>query len=134
MRKSLATFVRRRAHERCEYCQLPRNSSTIEFEIDHIISLKHGGKTDANNLALACFYCNSFKGPNIAGLDSLTGEVVRLFHPRKDKWDEHFVWDGAMLDGQTAIGRVTVDVLGINDVEFIAVREALIAAGEFPPG
>jgi hypothetical protein len=113
---------------------LPRNSSTIEFEIDHIISLKHGGKTDANNLALACFYCNSFKGPNIAGLDSLTGEVVRLFHPRKDKWDEHFVWDGAMLDGQTAIGRVTVDVLGINDVEFIAVREALIAAGEFPPG
>jgi hypothetical protein len=54
----------------------------LPFQVDHSIARKHGGRASENNLALACFYCNSFKGPNIAGLDPDTGEVVRLFHRR----------------------------------------------------
>ncbi len=70
-------------------------------------------------------HCNRFKGPNIAGLDPETGELVRLFHPRADNWTEHFMWDGPELKGRTQIGRVTIAVLFINDPEVISLRRAL---------
>jgi len=79
-----------------------------------------------SNLALACFHCNTHKGPNVAGMDRLTGQIVRLFHPREDQWEDHFEWTGATLIGRTAIGRVTVDVLAINHPHAVAVRESLI--------
>ena len=44
------------------------------LEIDHIISRKHHGRTVASNLALSLWYCNSFKGPDISGLDPPDGE------------------------------------------------------------
>ncbi len=50
--------------------------------------------------AFACAHCNGAKGPNAAGFDSETDELVRLFNPRKDVWHEHFVWDGAVLVGR----------------------------------
>jgi hypothetical protein len=56
---------------------LPRYSSHT-FEIDHIIAIKHNGPTTPANLALACSYCNNYKGPNIAGIDPRSGSVVRL--------------------------------------------------------
>jgi len=76
-----ADFVRQRAEFCCEYCQLPQALSSIAFEIDHIVARKHGGGTALENLALSCFYCNSLKGPNIAGLDPDTRELSRLYHP-----------------------------------------------------
>jgi hypothetical protein len=30
---------------------------------------KHGGPTILENLSLACFPCNRFKGPNLSGID-----------------------------------------------------------------
>jgi 5-methylcytosine-specific restriction endonuclease McrA len=84
MDAALALLVRRRAHDLCEYCRLPQGLSSIPFEIDHVIAQKHGGPTEAGNLALACFYCNSFKGPNIAGIDPTSRKIVRLYHPRRD--------------------------------------------------
>ena len=48
--------VRERAAGRCEYCRLPQKGTSVPFEIDHIISRKHGGRTHAPNLALACWY------------------------------------------------------------------------------
>ena len=33
---------------------------------------------------------------------------------------------GAELTGRTAIGRITIQVLAINETDFLAVREALI--------
>ena len=65
------------------------------------------------------------KGPNVAGIDSVTGQLTRLFHPRKDAWDEHFAWNGAKIVARTIIGRVTVQVLGMNDADFLGVRAAL---------
>jgi hypothetical protein len=70
------------------------------FQIDHIIARKHGGGSAEDNLAFACFYCNTHKGPNIAGIDPVSREVVRLFHPRRDVWKEHFFWE-AQSSGQT---------------------------------
>jgi hypothetical protein len=104
----------------------------LPFPVDHIIARQHGGQTVLENLAFACLHCNRHKGPNIAGTDPNTSELVRLFHPRTDQWNEHFEWTGAALAGKTAIGRVTIHVLSINDPDFLAVREALIREQEFP--
>jgi hypothetical protein len=121
--------VWQRAAARCEYCHLPVAIHPAPFQIDHIIARQHGGTTDDQNLALACIHCNRFKGPNIAGLDPETGELVRLFHPRTDEWAEHFAWVGPELKGRTHIGRATIVVLFINDPEVIALRKALQEEG-----
>lgn len=124
--------VRDRARHVCEYCRLPQSVYRYRFPIDHIIAAQHGGKTIASNLCLACPRCNASKGPNIASVDSITGKIVRLFHPRRHKWSAHFAWEGPNLRGKTAIGRATIHVLAINDASAVAVREALIAEGAFP--
>ena len=67
----------------------------------------------------------------MSGFDWQTGEVVRLFHPQQDVWDEHFEWDGAYLHGLTQIGRVTIDVLTINHPAYVELRSCLIAEGLF---
>ena len=128
---SLREEVVRRAAGRCEYCRLPQAASNIQFEIDHIISRKHHGRTVAGNLALSCIYCNAFKGPNLTGLDPLTGKITRLYHPRRHKWSYHFRFQGSLLIGRTAIGRTTIDVLQMNHPDMVALREILIEAGIF---
>ncbi len=128
----LKAQIRDRARARCEYCQMPEAGEFLDFECDHIIAQKHGGTTSFENLAYACFHCNSYKGPNLAGFDATTHRVVRLFHPRRDRWNQHFRWDGPRLLGKTPIGRVTVDVLKINIPESIELREILIDEGLFP--
>lgn len=130
MDAALTALVRKRAQSTCEYCRLAQVFSAIPFEIDHIIAQKHGGPTQEENLALSCFYCNSRKGPNIAGVDPASGRIVRLYHPRKDRWSRHFEWAGAVLQGKTATGRATIVVLSMNDPDAVAVREALLDEGE----
>jgi len=56
-----------------------------------------------------------------------------LFHPRQDRWANHFAWRGAELIGLTPIGRTTIRVLAINDPIMIETREALAVEGRFPP-
>ncbi|NET53442.1 MAG: HNH endonuclease, partial [Merismopedia sp. SIO2A8] len=82
MNEQLRQQVIRRADQRCEYCHIPQAHDVLPFQIDHIIAIKHHGSSDVSNLALACFNCNSFKGPNIAGIDQTSQTVTRLFHPR----------------------------------------------------
>ena len=126
MNAALERLVWRRADSRCEYCQLPQAASPLPHAIDHIVARQHDGPTAAENLALACFFCNSYKGPNIAGLNPQTGRRVRLFHPRKDRWSRHFTWDGPVLVGRTITGRVTIVLLEINRPEAVEFREHLI--------
>jgi hypothetical protein len=133
MEAALEEVVWERAAEQCEYCQLPQACTRLTHEIDHIIALKHRGPTVAGNLALACFACNNHKGTNLAGIDPLTGAIVRLFHPRRHRWSRHFFWNGPTLVGRTAIRRVTIVVLEINLPYRVALRQALIDEGEFPP-
>jgi hypothetical protein len=133
MNLRLERLVWRRAKHICEYCLMPQDYDDLPFQIDHILALKHGGLTIARNLALACFFCNNRKGPNIAGRDPLTGRIVRLFHPRRDQWPQHFQWDGPRLVGLTPIGRATIAVLEINLPNRIALRQSLIEEGVFPP-
>jgi len=110
---------------------LPAAFHPTPFQIDHVIARQHGGLEELENLALACVHCNRFKGPNIAGIDPTSGEIVRLFHPRRDTWSEHFRWDGPRLQAISQIGRVTIALLLVNDPEVIAVRNALQEEGVF---
>ena len=101
-------------------------AAELLFHVDHIIAQKHGGQTESENLAWACFSCNLRKGSNIAGFDPESSELTRLFHPRLDTWSDHFVfWDGVWLRGKTPIGRATIAALDINHPDSLAVREAL---------
>ncbi|MGH9677606.1 MAG: HNH endonuclease [Candidatus Acidiferrum sp.] len=134
MEEELTHLVWERAKHCCEYCQLHQDYSRLTFEIDHVISKKHGGATVAGNLAVSCFYCNSFKGANIAGRDPHTKKLTPLFNPRRHKWSRHFHWHGPVLAGRTAIGRTTIAVLDVNEPDAVAIRAALIEADLFPPG
>ena len=129
MDDTLRQLVRSRAASRCEYCHLPESLTDAPFHIDHIIAVKHRGETHSENLAWSCFYCNSFKGPNLSGWDVRERTVTRLFHPRTDEWQQHFVWRGPQLVGLTAIGRVTIDVLVINDPQAVEFRKVLLELG-----
>jgi hypothetical protein len=129
MDEALRQLVWDRAQDKCEYCRLPQPVDIMPFQLDHITSIKHHGPTTADNLALCCYNDNVHKGPNIAGIDPVTRQVTRLFHPRQDVWEEHFAWNGPTLMGRTAIGRTTIDVLNINLADRIEQRRLLIQAG-----
>jgi hypothetical protein len=60
---------------------------------------------------------------------------VRLFHPRRDRWADHFVWtdDGTLILGLTAIGRATVEAMQLNRLALVNLRRVLVEAGEHPP-
>jgi len=131
MQQQLIELVWRRAGFRCEYCHFPEPFSGLNFQIDHIIAEKHGGPTESENLALSCIYCNSYKGPNLSGIDPATGEIARLFHPRRDVWSEHFRWQDALLVGRTPLGRATIAVLRVNDSTAVALRRLFMRAGAF---
>lgn len=62
---SLAGEINSRADGRCEYCRISIEDTYLGGEIDHIRSLKHGGETHAENLALACQPCNRNKGTDL---------------------------------------------------------------------
>lgn len=133
MQRALQEVVWSRANRCCEYCCIQQARDELGFQIDHVIALQHRGLTVPENLALAYYSCNHYKGPNLAGFDTETGNVVPLFNPRRDRWSEHFCWAGPELMGLTAADRVTVHVLSINERHRVEFRQALIDAGEFPP-
>jgi hypothetical protein len=133
MDNALEQLVRHRAKDACEYCRLPQRFSRLTFPVDHVIAQQHGGPTIEDNLALACGFCNSHKGPNIAGIDPRTKQLTRLFHPRRDVWGEHFRWEGSVIVGLTDVARATISVLAINHPFQTAIRNTLIDEGVFPP-
>ena len=124
--------VRERANGCCEYCLLPEERAFFPHEPDHIIAAKHGGQSTAQNLALACFDCNRFKGSDIASIDPVSGELTPLFSPRTQEWREHFIVVDGNIKPLTASGRVTELVLKLNLPSRIEVRDILTRIGRYP--
>jgi 5-methylcytosine-specific restriction endonuclease McrA len=106
----LRALVVDRALNRCEYCHLPQDGYEATFHIEHVYALQHIEDHAPENLALSCPKCNRKKGPNLSGLDPLTRSIVPLFHPRRDKWADHFRWNGPLVIGLTPCGRATIAV------------------------
>jgi hypothetical protein len=128
----LRRLVAERASHRCEYCLLHEDDSYSTHQVDHIISRKHGGLSESGNLAYACLRCNAWKGSDIGSVDDRTGRFVRLFHPRTQRWQDHFVLAGAVIEPLTDEGRATARLLKLNLDKRIAERRLLAAVGRFP--
>jgi hypothetical protein len=129
---SLRQLVSERADGRCEYCLLPQTVAAHKHEPDHIIPRQHDGETTADNLALACFRCNRYKGYNVGSYDPETGELVAFYNPRKQEWANHFRLEGATIIPLTREGRVTVKMLHFNDADRVEERERLMAVNLYP--
>ena len=65
------------------------------------------------------------KGPNLSGID----RVENLFHPRSDRWDDHFAFREAHIEGLTPSGRATVEVLVLNDARRLELSDTTGSAG-----
>jgi len=129
---ALRRAVLERAGGRCEYCSYPQALSFLAFEVEHIVAEKHGGATTADNLALACPYCNRFKGTDLGSLDPETHHLVPFYDPRRQQWTEHFRLEGARIVPLSPEGRATVAILQFNHPDRILERQRLGDAGALP--
>lgn len=135
----LATDLRQRLLEadnrHCVYCYTMEANTGQPMTVDHIIPQAQGGETVFENLCFACRRCNEFKGSTTRAQDPLTGETVTLFHPRRQKWADHFQWDetGILLIGLTTIGRATIVALNRNNSVIVDARRRWVSVGWHPP-
>jgi hypothetical protein len=125
-------IVASRANYVCEYCLIAEADAYFRFQVEHIISRKHGGSSKLENLALACVFCNRYKGSDIASLIPETNELVRLYNPRTMRWREHFRLNEVLIEPLTAIGEATVRILQMNHDDQILERQVLSRRGRYP--
>ena len=132
---TLKKIVRNRAKNCCEYCHSQEKFATQSFSIENIYPLSKGGETISKNLALACQGCNNHKDNKTEGKDHLSSQIVSLFHPRQQNWQEHFSWsnDYNLIIGLTPTGRITVELLCLNREGLVNLRRILYTMGEHPP-
>lgn len=128
----LRRLVVARAEGLCEYCPIAEEDTFYGCEVDHIISEKHGGPTQGDNLGYACVFCNRAKGSDVGSIHWESGQFVRFFNLRTDRWVDHFVLTGSRIEGVTAIGAVTARILGFNSGERILERLTLQGIGRYP--
>ena len=128
----LRRLVEYRAEGICEYCLMAEEDTFYGCAVDHIISEKHDGPTQADNLALACVFCNQAKGSDIGSIHWESGEFVRFFNPRSDRWADHFKLVGSRIEPITVIGAVTARILGFNEMDRLLERQALQAMDRCP--
>jgi hypothetical protein len=136
MSNVVGEFLRRlvitRADRLCEYCLIHDDDTFFGCEVDHIISVKHGGVNEESNLAYACVFCNRHKGTDIGSILADRNKFTRFFNPRQDKWFDHFRLKGPLIKPITDIGKVTATILRFNTSERILEREILIAIDRYP--
>lgn len=129
---TLRRLVAIRADYLCEYCLIHENDTFFGCQVDHIISEKHGGQTETDNLAYACAFCNRAKGSDIGSIIPGSGTLIRFFNPRTDRWFEHFALHEIMIIPLSPIGEVTARILNFNDSERLLERQNLRALGRYP--
>ena len=119
----------------CAYCRTAEALTVAIFEFQHILPRSAGGETVFENICFACPTCNRYKADRVTVIDPDTQVEVQLFHPHRDRWREHFVWndDATELVAVTATGRATINALRMNRRQLIRVRRMWVAMGEHPP-
>jgi len=136
MSQHIPVALRRQVWERaaglCEYCLQHELDDWVSFQIEHIISKKHGGRTTLSNLALACLECNVAKGSDLGSMTRATSILIPFYHPRRDKWTEHFRLQGYRILPLTQTGEVTCRILGFNARQRLLKRQAIAKAGHYP--
>jgi hypothetical protein len=127
----LRRLVAERAYHVCEYCLVHEDDLFHMCEVDHVISVKHGGQTVMENLANACFHCNRHKGSDVGSIVPGTGQFVRFFNPRIDRWGEHFFIHSGRIESLSATGEATARILDFNHPDRIALRKLLAEEGRY---
>lgn len=130
--EALRVRVAERAYRVCEYCLVHEDDLYHGCEVDHIVSVKHGGPTTEENLAFACFHCNRHKGSDLGSIGRNSGKLIRFFNPGADRWGDHFQHHDGQIDGLTEIGEVTVRLLEFNQPERLTLRRLLGDSGRYP--
>lgn len=133
IRAALRRLVVQRAAGRCEYCGLAQVGQEATFHIDHVLPVSADGPTTEENLALACTSCSLRKEARRTAADPMTGRKVPLFHPRRQRWSNHFRWDGNLVMGLTPTGRATIAALQMNRLSILVIREEEADRGRHPP-
>ena len=108
----------------------------MDLTVDHVVPRADEGATDLSNLALACLVCNARKWKFTRSPDPQTGRSVPLFNPRQQRWRDHFRWvedNPTRIEGRTAPGRATVELLQMNSRRAIQIRRWLMVVGLHPP-
>jgi hypothetical protein len=125
MDETIRDIVWRGASDRCVFCRIPQEATPFfTFHVEHIVAKQHIGPSDhPGGLCLACNRCNAFKGPNLTSIDPDTQEIVLLFNPRKDSWNDHFLLRRGEVVGITPTGRATVHLLNMNAPNRVELRE-----------
>ncbi|MCF8246429.1 MAG: HNH endonuclease [Saprospiraceae bacterium] len=129
-------LVEARANGKCEYCKAMVQFSPHPFTIDHIIPPSKEGTESPENLAYACFGCNRCKHDKTTAVDPFTQQEAKLFDPRNQNWNDHFIWDAISFTkilGLTPTGRATVHALQLNRPALIRMRKELIEVNRHPP-
>ena len=133
--QELDAEIRAASKHRCGYCLTPQILTSYKLELEHICPFAKGGASKKENLCLACRHCNLHKAAKVFGVDVLTARKVRLFHPNRQNWSEHFDWDEdkTSVIGKTACGRATIYALKMNDELQTNARQVWKLTGLFPP-
>ncbi len=128
------SLVARRAGHRCEYCHAPEAVFNFPFEVEHVLPVSRGGTDEEINLCLACRACNLRKSDRLVAIDELSSQEVPLFHPRQQRWEEHFRLDleSGELQGITPTGRATAALLDLNHPLQLTARMLWIGLRLFP--
>jgi hypothetical protein len=125
-------FVAERAYHVCEYCLVHQDDTFWGCQVDHIISRRHEGTSERENLAWACAICNNLKGTDLGALTGNPPKLTRLFHPRADRWAECFHLHLPLIEPLSAEGEATVRLLQFNEESRRRERVALAQAGRYP--
>jgi hypothetical protein len=131
--------LRRRIREldrnRGAYCHSPEALMGVTFEIEHILPVSLGGEPQWDNLCLSCPTCNRHKANRSTALDPQHGEDVSLFHPRQQRWNDHFTWmhDGTQLKAFSSAGRATLEALHANRLAIVRLRRYWVVLNLHPP-
>jgi hypothetical protein len=128
-----ARGVRARALDRCEICRMHQALQGAAFHVDHVVPRSQGGSDDEDNLALCCPTCNLHKSDRTELPDPDASGAVPLFNPRRDRWADHFRWEGYHVVGLTAIGRAVVFAFDLNHARRLLIRQAEERFTFFPP-
>ncbi|MBI1224423.1 MAG: HNH endonuclease [Bacteroidetes bacterium] len=129
---TLRRLVVQRAGSRCEYCRMHEDDSFLPFEIDHIISVKHGGGNEPENLAYACPHCNQHKSSDMVTFLKSYKDIATIFNPREDEWNLHFGLDDGEIIAKTRIAEATIKLLKLNAPDRIILRRLLMETNRYP--
>jgi hypothetical protein len=108
---------------------LSQDGQEATFHIDHITPIAAGGRTVAENLALARVSCSLRKGR--ARLQLIQTQAMKFCYTIRDATSGPRISHGkeCVMIGLTPTGRATVNALDLNRPLILAIREEEAALG-----